>query len=278
MKKYILSIILFCITFYANAQSALSGYIKNTENSEAIAGAYVHIPELQKTCLSDKNGFYEFKDLPQGHFHVQFSMLGYASLVKHVNIAKEPVSLSITLDVQVIHSQEVVVSAGSYMTQHENAVKVETIRAKELQALNNVSYLQSMAGTRIKLEMPGLSNFENIIVNKAELKFNVAPKELYGNMSPLNEMWLIAYNKDEEIVFFKDFFYGQNYKGAELDSNEYSFNVTRIIQDWIDGDFDKNELSVYLSIINAGKDFKRSVLNTGQNKTPPKLVITYTKY
>ncbi len=145
MKKYILSIILFCITFYANAQSALSGYIKNTENSEAIAGAYVHIPELQKTCLSDKNGFYEFKDLPQGHFHVQFSMLGYASLVKHVNIAKEPVSLSITLDVQVIHSQEVVVSAGSYMTQHENAVKVETIRAKELQALNNVSYLQSMA-------------------------------------------------------------------------------------------------------------------------------------
>ncbi len=145
MKKYILIATIFCISIYANSQSIIKGKITGKEDGQSIPGVNVYIPEIQKGCVSDDNGFYEFKTLPVGHFHIQFSMMGYSTIIKHINITKKPLEINVELHQRFIHSQEVVVSAGSYMTQHENAIKIETINAKSLSSLNNVSFWQSLS-------------------------------------------------------------------------------------------------------------------------------------
>lgn len=144
--------------------------------------------------------------------------------------------------------------------------------------VDDVAYIQSMAGTTVRMEIPGLKNFDSVVVQKAELIIKNAPTTVYGDFDPLEKIWFAGYDTTGTIVYFNDFL-SSSYEGAEIDSDDsYSFFVTRIVQDLIAGIYDDQEFSIYLTELNAGEDFKRSVITTGQNQEPSKLVITYTKY
>lgn len=143
---------------------------------------------------------------------------------------------------------------------------------------DDVAYIQSMAGTIVRMEMPGLKNFDSVVVQKAELIIKNAPTTMYGDFDPLEKIWFAGYDTTGTIVYFNDFL-SSSYEGAEINSdNNYSFIVTRIIQNLIDSVYDNNNFNIYLTELNTGADFKRSVITTGQNQAPSKLVITYTKY
>ena len=144
--------------------------------------------------------------------------------------------------------------------------------------VDSVAYLQSMAGTSIRVEIPGLKNFNDVVINKAELIIENAPTDFYGDYDPLEQMWLCGFDTDSNIVYFPDFM-GNTYEGASIDDdNEYHFYVTRIVQDIIAGVYENREVGIYMTNLNAGIDFKRSVITTGRNTNPSKIVVTYMKY
>ena len=143
---------------------------------------------------------------------------------------------------------------------------------------DSVAYLQSMAGTFVRIEIPGLKNFTDVVINKAELVIENASTDFYGEYDPLKGIWLSGFDSDTNIVYLQEFM-GNSYEGATINSdNEYHFFVTKLVQDIIAGKFENQNIDIYLSVINSGSDFNRSVITTGKNTNPSKLVVTYMKY
>jgi len=145
MKKHIFTLLYLCIATFSNAQAKFSGYIVDKSDAKPLPGVNVYIPELGRGTATDEKGFFNFDQLPIGHFHVQFSFIGYSTRVEHINFSDNTTNIEIALDNLVIQSQEVVVSGGGYMSQHENAIKIETINSKEIKELNSISFIQSLS-------------------------------------------------------------------------------------------------------------------------------------
>lgn len=84
----------------------------------------------------------------------------------------------------------------------------ETEGAAIGEAINNENpdllYLQSMAGSNIEINFPDRSNFENIIVNKAELELTVATTEMEVNRFPIVQQIVASSLLDGEIELIDD--------------------------------------------------------------------------
>ncbi len=138
---------------------------------------------------------------------------------------------------------------------------------------NEFAYLQSMAGTVVKFSAPGLLNLDSIVINKAILIFKTVQND---NNKPLNEIWLAGLDSINTIIKFQDF-YSNSYQGALLEDNEYKFNVTRIIQGYINGVYNSNYFDFYLMDLSGASSFERSIITNKNNSNPPRIVITYSK-
>lgn len=109
------------------AQNSLSGRITD-EHGEALAGATVFIPELNKGTISATDGSYRLGNLPAGKLKVQYSFVGYLNQVLTLEPEGREVVQDIQLELSVIEADEVVISGGYNSTQHENAVKIEVLK------------------------------------------------------------------------------------------------------------------------------------------------------
>ncbi len=79
--------LLFISVFVARAQDvSISGYIKDNANGEALIGATVYIPELNKATASNSYGFYSLT-IPAGNYRVQVSYVGYETLNEALSAA-----------------------------------------------------------------------------------------------------------------------------------------------------------------------------------------------
>jgi len=136
--KYIFwSFILLLTTHAVNAQYQISGTIKDIDNGKIINGVHVFVPELQKGTITDVNGEFILKNLPESNIIIQFSHIGYKTISKNYYPGEDTLKgIKIFMEPTVIHSDAVVVSAGSYSTQHENAIKIETIKSKDFEKMN----------------------------------------------------------------------------------------------------------------------------------------------
>lgn len=88
MLKLKILFLLLLGAFTLRAQEVtLSGYIKDAANGEALIGATVYIPALKQGTASNAYGFYSLT-IPSGDYEVRVSYIGYATIQKQVNAAK----------------------------------------------------------------------------------------------------------------------------------------------------------------------------------------------
>ncbi len=139
---------------------------------------------------------------------------------------------------------------------------------------NQYAYLLSMSGTKVRISIPALFNLDSMIINKAEL--HIKTDDNLNNFSPAKQTWLVGIDSSNNILRFQDF-YSSSYQGASYDNGIYNFNITRIVQNYVDGIYKKDDFDLFLMDYNAASNFKRTILTNGYNSNPPKLVITYTK-
>ncbi|HEX7411961.1 MAG TPA: TonB-dependent receptor [Bacteroidales bacterium] len=74
---------------------AISGYIKDGSNGEALTGATVYIRSLKSGVTTNLYGFYSIS-LPEGSYLLEFSFLGYATKQQQADL-RENVTLNIDL-------------------------------------------------------------------------------------------------------------------------------------------------------------------------------------
>lgn len=142
-------------------------------------------------------------------------------------------------------------------------------------------YVQSLAGTRIRLSFPHLKKLTElgaVAINKAEIVLPVdeTSQDDFGLPSILT---VNSINAGDSAFLLIDSFEpdGLDYFGGVYDSerNEYVFNVARHLQDVINNP-DEEDYGLYIMSLNA-VDSRRGVFNGPQHPTKPlKLRMTYT--
>jgi len=130
----------------------LSGFVYDKDTKESLFSAQIYIPTLQKGCVSDKNGYYEFKNLPKGRYKVVFKYMGYTSIIRTIDLSANKINYDVALQESYLLSEEIVISSGLASTQHENAIKIESISAQQLDTqagLNLVAKLSETPGVNM---------------------------------------------------------------------------------------------------------------------------------
>ncbi|MBC7863408.1 MAG: TonB-dependent receptor plug domain-containing protein, partial [Bacteroidia bacterium] len=154
-KNIFILFLLGCIllsTFHVNAQTSLKGKITDKETKEAIPGAVISFPDLQKPPVSSKlDGTYEIKELPKIKTMMLVKMTGYKTYVAKIDLAVVSV-LNIEMDTSVIEADEVIVTGTSHATELlKNPVPMYIISPE---------YLLQNAATNIidaMIKIPGVS-------------------------------------------------------------------------------------------------------------------------
>ncbi|MCB2222216.1 MAG: TonB-dependent receptor [Bacteroidetes bacterium] len=158
------------------AQYNISGMITDVETGETLIGATIFIPEISKGTVTDEKGEYHLDHLPSGLLTLEFAYLGFSTVIKKVYLKDQDEILNVSLVPTIIHTQEVVISSSSYTTQHENAVKIETIGMDEITSTGSPNVIESISnipgvdmiskGNGVaKPVIRGLSNSNVVVLN-----------------------------------------------------------------------------------------------------------------
>ena len=132
---------LFC--YITNAQTHIQGRVTDS-NGNPLGGASVFLPEQNKGTVCAENGEYRIETLPTGKVKLQFSYMGFNTVVKTVAIQNGKNELNVSLTVSVIESQEIVVTGGFVSSQHENAVKIDVLKSKDISLSGTPNFMESL--------------------------------------------------------------------------------------------------------------------------------------
>ncbi|GAB4316366.1 MAG: TonB-dependent receptor [Bacteroidales bacterium] len=137
--------LLFMIFFMSgvSGQNQIRGTVKAPDN-EPLTGVTVYLPELNKGTFTGNDGSYLLSDIPNGKLKIQFSFVGYTTAYKELNITNQEVTLDIILKPTVLQSEEVVITGGYISSQDENAVKIEVLRAGEIDLAGTPSFSEAL--------------------------------------------------------------------------------------------------------------------------------------
>ena len=132
-----------CFVFQALntfCQNKIEGFIID-ENKNKLEGVNIYLPTIHKGTISDKDGKFIIENIPNQNVKVQFSMLGYETLI--INISAE--FSEIVLHKSIIEIEEVVVSGGFLNTVNRSAVKIESIPLEKLSFHSSPSLTLALA-------------------------------------------------------------------------------------------------------------------------------------
>jgi len=122
----------FILSFHdIPAQNIIQGFVRDHENTPLI-GATIYLPEINKGTVTDGNGFYKISGLPSGKLKIQFSYVGYSNRIETLLLENADLKLNVTLETTTIRADEIVITGGYSSTQHENAVKIESLKLDQL--------------------------------------------------------------------------------------------------------------------------------------------------
>jgi len=130
---------------------------------------------------------------------------------------------------------------------------------------DSLVFVQGMDGLNVRLEIPFIENFEDIVINKAELEVHVA-EDLPGDnirvFTPATQLMLLHPLEDGELVPIDDILLLQSqgqdiledaYGGVPLEDENptlYRMNMTSHFQGIIDG---RNSNELYLSVFDEAR-------------------------
>ncbi len=142
MKKLLLlTLVLFCIwTLPVLAQKVVkhtvSGNVKDAKNGEELIGASVVSESMKMGVLTNSYGFYSLS-LPAGKYKLIFTYVGYAPLVKEVDLTNGNAKLNVELAEEKRELKEVVVSSDKPDANNveQNKMSVIKMEMKEVKKI-----------------------------------------------------------------------------------------------------------------------------------------------
>ncbi|MCF6332424.1 MAG: TonB-dependent receptor [Draconibacterium sp.] len=159
MKKIVLFFFVLFLISKVNAQNQVKGKVMDVNNLPLI-GATVFLPELNKGTITNGTGEYLIGNLPNGKIKIQFSFVGYNMEIKTIEISKGESVIDVFLSPAVIQSQEVVITGGYVSSQHENAVRIDVLKSKDIAISGTPNFMESLTkvpGVDMIAKGPGVS-------------------------------------------------------------------------------------------------------------------------
>jgi iron complex outermembrane recepter protein len=129
-----------CLTL---SGAEIKGVVKEKGSGVNLPGVTVYIPDLNMGVVTDGQGFYQIKEIRPGNYRVQFSSVGFSTLIKSV-LLRDSIVLNIELERTAYSFNEVVVSDGKARSIEETPYKIETIQVKELAKAGNISLMDAL--------------------------------------------------------------------------------------------------------------------------------------
>lgn len=130
MRNTLLTLLLLAVNTILYSQNQFSGVIKDAENGEPVFSANVYFPTIEKGSMTDENGKFIIKNLPDGNYKLVISSIGYTSYTTEVSLPTG--EMEILLTPSAIEMEEVIVSTPFHQLQSENVMKVERESLSEL--------------------------------------------------------------------------------------------------------------------------------------------------
>ena len=151
MKIFLFICLLVFSYQQVNSQTRLSGKITDNITGEAIPGATIYFPELQRGSASESTGIYKIGDLPKIKVTVQIVFLGYKSIVERIDLATQT-KMNFALEQSVAEVNEVVVTGSSRASEIKRSpVPMATLDRKELEENLNTNIIDAIT------KLPGIS-------------------------------------------------------------------------------------------------------------------------
>lgn len=146
--KYIfcfMSLFAISIVYGNNERGSLSGIITDSATQTPLAGATVSIPDLKVSTITDTQGSYNFKSLPNGTFTLLISYIGYKSKAISVSI-RGASTRNFSLWSSVVENENVTVTGVSSATQLKRTpVQVSIISRKDIEQSSGTTLLDIIA-------------------------------------------------------------------------------------------------------------------------------------
>ncbi len=150
MRNYILAALLLLATTIF-AQNNLTGTIVDQSDGAQLVGVSVVLTELKRSAFTDKNGQFQFKNLPTGNFLLEVHYVGYQTQTENVFIKGET-KLDFRLTDAVTEISEVVVTGTSHATElRKHPIPVAIIDNLSLTKVNSSNLIDAIA------KKPGLA-------------------------------------------------------------------------------------------------------------------------
>jgi len=143
MKKIILIFFVLFLFIKVNAQNQIKGKVTDI-NNEPLIGVSVALPELNKGTITNKAGEYLISNIPNGRIKIQFSYIGYNTEIKTIENSQTENKVDALLTIAIIQSQEVVITGGYVSSQHENAVKIDVLKGKDIALSGTPNFMESL--------------------------------------------------------------------------------------------------------------------------------------
>ena len=152
MKRYITFVmVLLCqLVQGQNENNSLTGKITDKGTKESMPGVSVFIPELNRGTVSDMNGNFSLTLLPSRPITVEFSSVGYGSIISKFNPGVSNM-LNIAMEEATTTVDEVVISGAYVMSRESSPIAIEKINKIDLLRAPSPSLMSSLAKT------PGVS-------------------------------------------------------------------------------------------------------------------------
>ncbi len=138
-------------SFSLFAQNSTSGKITSSKSRLPINGASVSINDLKLTVLTDADGNYKFKNLPNGNFLMEARAVGYKSINYTVDFSTNATK-DFQLSENIIEESEVVVTGLSKATQIKRSpIPIVTISKAMMQSNINTNIIDAIT------KVPGIT-------------------------------------------------------------------------------------------------------------------------
>src|SRR6478609_7040420 len=146
MKKVLKWIFVLFIVQNSFSQTTIKGTVSDKISNSPISNVYVFISELNKGVATDESGNFSVKLKGKGNFHLQFSQVGYESLVKEILIDSQSneIQLDVQLIPQVIEINKVVISNSFINDQKNNTFKVDVVDSKDIQKVGGFTVMDAL--------------------------------------------------------------------------------------------------------------------------------------
>jgi hypothetical protein len=176
-------------------QVVLSGYIKDAQTGELLIGASVYIQELKTGVISNLYGYYAC-ELRSGTYTIQYSFLGYQTVLKEVTIDEDLV-VDIELDANTEELQEVVIRSKKLDAHvRDPQMSVQKLQSKAIKAVP--ALMGEVDVIKVLQLMPGVQ-----ATSEGSSGFSVRGGNPDQNLILLDEA--IVYNAGHLLGFFSVF-------------------------------------------------------------------------